>query len=95
MIRAIDFQKVDMSNEEYLYYQELVKKFTTGSINGADYFKNLFITDSLGMITLIKPSKAIPWDIIFFIQNLTINQHLRENDRKIDKLQQQINDLKK
>jgi len=95
MIRAIDYQKVDMSDEEYVYYQELVKKFTDSTNKGSEYFVNLFVTDKLGLISLIKPTKSIPWEIIFFAQNLMINQHLRENDKRIDKLQKEISDLEK
>ena len=92
MIRAIDYQKVEMSDEEYVYYKELVEKFTDDKIKGSKYFENLFTTDAEGLIKLIKPSKPIPQEILFFVQNLTINQHLRENDRRIAALEKRMNE---
>ena len=90
MIRAIDYQKVEMSDEEYAYYEELVKKFTDDKHKGTDYFANLFITDAEGIISLIKPAKPVPWEILFFTLNLQQNQHLRENDRRITELEERM-----
>jgi len=87
MIRAIDFQKVEMTDAEFEYYKELIQKFTTDSFKGAEYFHDLFVTDDGGNITLIKPTKSLPWDIMFFVQNLMINQHLRELDTRMARLE--------
>ena len=86
MIRVIDFQKVDMTDDEFAYYQELLKKYKEDQI---DFFQGLFVTSKSGTITLIKPSTALPWEILFFVQNLMINQHLRNFDLRISKLEGQ------
>ena len=90
MIRAIDFQKVEMSDEEFKYYQELVKKLTTAETKGSDYFRDLFNTDDNGLITIIKPSKPVPWDVMFFVQNLLFNQHLRSYDVRIKEIENKV-----
>ena len=94
MIRAIDFQKVEMSDEEFKYYQELVQKLTTDGIKGSDYFRDLFQTDDNGLITIIKPSKPVPWDVIFFTQNLLVNQQLRSYDARIKLIEDKVNGAK-
>lgn len=95
MIRAIDYQKVEMSDEEFAYYQELTAKFTDDKHKGTDYFANLFVTDADGLISLIKPAKPIPWEILFFTLNLQQNQHLRENDLRLAALEVKIDMLYK
>lgn len=84
MIRAVDFQKLDMTDEEYAYYKNLVAKFE----NGVEYFRGLFVSDENGIITIITPTKPIPWDVMFFIQNLMINQHIHDFDNRIKKLEE-------
>ncbi len=90
MIRAIDFQKVDMTDEEHKYYLEIVKNFTTADFKGAEYFHDLFIANEKGIITIIKPSKPVPWEVIFFVQNLMINQQLRDYDSRIKHIEDMI-----
>ena len=89
MIRVVDYQKVDMCDEEWAYYQELLKKFTSGQ-SGAIFFKDLFVTDEKGIITIVKPTKPIPWEVIFFVINLQQNQHLREQDVRIAALEKLV-----
>ena len=77
---AIDYQNVDISKEEYEYYQELIKQLTADNIDGKEYFRDLFNTDDRGFITLIKPKNSIPWVILFFVQQIMISQRLRIMD---------------
>jgi hypothetical protein len=90
MIRAVDYQKLDMTDEEFTYYQELVKSLTTDGVDGSLYFHDLFLSDERGIITIIKPMKPIPWDVMFWAQNVMINQHLRELDGRLEKLEQYV-----
>ena len=87
MIRAVDYQRLDMADEEYAYYQELIKNLSTDQTSGDIFFRDLFKSDEKGIITIIKPIKPVPWEVMFFMQNLMINQHLREQDARIDKLE--------
>ena len=83
MIKGIAHRKVEITKEEFEYYQELVKLCTDDKNKGSDYFNDLFETDDDGVITVITPIKNIPWTILFFIQNLMINQHLRQYDKRM------------
>jgi len=76
-MKVIDYQNVDMTDQEFEYYQELIKQCSTDKIKGQEYFKGLFKTDDQGFITLITPNKSIPWAILFFIQQIMISQRLR------------------
>lgn len=86
MIRVIDHKAVDMTNEEYDYYNSLVKEFTYGNHNGKDQFHDLFDVDGDGCISLVRPpiKKRVGWAIIVFLQNLMINQRLRRMEKKIE-----------
>ena len=77
MIKAIAHQKVEMTDQEYQYYKELVSQFTDDKNKGEEYFKELFESDEEGFITFIKPNRPIPWAIVFFVQQLMITQRLR------------------
>ena len=80
MIKAIAHQKVDMSDQEYQYYKELVSQFTDDKTKGEEFFKDLFESDEEGLITFVKPNKPTPWAIVFFVQQVMITQRLRVID---------------
>ena len=94
MIRAVAYQKIEMSDQEFEYYKELVKQFSEDNIKGDEYFKDLFKSDDRGFVTIIKPMKPVPMMIMHFIQQVQINQRLRSNDDTIEKLTKEINNLK-
>jgi hypothetical protein len=77
--KIIDYKHVDMTEEEYEYYLQLVKEFTAGTSNGKDQFKDVFDVDEDGCIMLIRPPlrKSVGWAVLVFLQNLMINQRLR------------------
>jgi hypothetical protein len=72
-----------MTDEEWNYYNKLIKEFTHGSYSGADQFKDLFEVDEDGCISIISPpfKKEVGWAIIVFLQNLMINQRLRRMEK--------------
>lgn len=82
----IDHKSVDMTDDELAYYKKLVNEFTTGTNNGKDQFRDLFDVDNDGCITFIHPPirHQIGWGVLFFIQNLMINQRLRKMERQIN-----------
>jgi hypothetical protein len=86
-MRVIDYQKIDLTDAEWGSYEGLVKQF------GEDEFKGLFKTDTNGVISAITPSKPVSWMVVFWCQQVMINQHLRENDARIDALEKRINAL--
>lgn len=95
MIKGIGLQKVDVTPAEFKYYQELVNAYTNESQRGVDYFMDLFETDDNGHITIIKPIRDLPWAILFFVQNLMINQHLRSYDAKIEAIEERLRSIDK
>lgn len=84
-LRVIDYKQVDMTDEEFEYYEKLVQEFTSGTYSGKDQFRDVFEVDGDGCITFIHPpiKKQIAWAVLFFIQNLMINQRLRRIERRL------------
>ena len=85
MFKIIDYKKVDITEDEYDYYQQIVKEYSK------EEFRDMFDTDEDGCINLVKPplKKSIPWVVIFFLQNLMLNQRIRRMEKQITEL---IND---
>jgi hypothetical protein len=75
MRRIVDYKEVEMTDEEFDYFNKLHASFP----DGKEQFRDLFDTDGDGCITFIHPpiGKEIGWGILFFVQNLMINQRLR------------------
>jgi hypothetical protein len=73
MIRAIANRRLDLSDEEFKYYTQIVEEL------GVDDFRELFITDKNGIIISISPptNRAIPMLVLFFVLNLMLNQRIR------------------
>jgi hypothetical protein len=87
-MKVVDYKQIDMTNEEYEEYKKLVDAFTYGTYSGKDQFRDLFEVDGDGCITLIKTpvGRQIGWGIIFFLQNLMINQRLRRMEEKLEEM---------
>lgn len=77
--RVVDYKSVEMTDEEWQYYQEIVKEFSSGSYSGTEQFRGVFEVDGDGCISIIRPplKKEVAWAVILFLQNLMINQRLR------------------
>ncbi|MHA2216333.1 MAG: hypothetical protein ACXACY_10365 [Candidatus Hodarchaeales archaeon] len=83
--RVIDYKKIDMTDLEYEYYQQIVEEFSDGQYSGKEQFRDIFDVDGDGCIVSIRPpvKKQVAWAVIFFLQNLMINQRLRRMEEKI------------
>ena len=92
---AIDYQEVDVSQEEANYYKEIVKELSSNGMDGKEYFRDLFKVDENGLITIIMPKNAIPWVVIHFMQQIQINQRLRSNDDEIKIIKEKLLNLDK
>lgn len=95
MIRIIDNKKIDLTADEFEMYENICKAYHTGK----DLFKNLFETDDNGIIVYLKPpQKIFSMEVVVFLQNIMVHQHLRriydENNSSIAQLRSEINDLK-
>ena len=87
MKRIVDYKAVDMTDEEFEYYNQIIKEFSDGVYNAKEMFRDVFETDEEGCISIIRPplKKEIAWAAILFLQNLMINQRLRRMEDWIKK----------
>ena len=87
MIRAIANKRIDLTNEEYQVYKEIV------SVVDKNEFKETFETDKNGKIIAVFPpvKKNVSMVVIYFLFNVMVNQRVRS----MDFLVQEINNLKK
>lgn len=83
-LRVVDYKQVEMEEEEYEYYKKLVESYNYGTYSGKEQFHDVFEVDEEGCITFINPpiGKQIAWAVLFFLQNLMINQRLRRIERR-------------
>jgi len=89
MIRAVANKPLELSNEEFQYYIEIMKAF------GEDVFYNTFDVEenenspNYGFITLVKPTlnKTLPLGAVFFLFNCMLNQRIRKLDEMMIKLE--------
>ena len=90
MIRFIDHKKIELTDLENSYYEELVDTFSRDDFDAKTYFCDLFETNNVGIVQIIKPSKPIPQSIVFFIQNVMINQRLNVADGRITEIERRL-----
>jgi hypothetical protein len=83
-LRVIDYKQVEMEDIEYECYQKLVNAFNYGTYSGKEQFHDVFEVDGEGCIIYIDTpiGKQIGWSVLWFLQNLMINQRLRRIERK-------------
>ena len=86
-IRAIGNKRLDLSEEEFDAYKEII------SIVDKNEFVGIFDTDNNGTINFVMPpvDKNISMIVIFFLFNVMFNQRMR----KIDYFIEDYDDLKK
>jgi len=77
--RIIDNKKVDMTQDEWLMYEKIVKSYTVGTNKGEDLFIDLFEVDSDGIIIFLKPpaKRQTSFEVFLFLMALFQHQHLR------------------
>lgn len=88
MIRAIDSKPLDLSDDEFEYYVQIIAEF------GDKIFQETFEVDEnegsayYGFITLVKPSMnaQLPLGLVYFLLNVQMNQRLREFEKTIEEL---------
>lgn len=91
MLRLINNKRIDLTDEEYKLYEELCMSYNRDNFNGKDLFNDLFETDPEGMIIFLKPpTQTFSMEIILFLQNIMVHQHLRriyaEHNEAMDQL---------
>jgi len=91
MLRIIDNKRVEITESEFQLYDEICKSFSKDNFDGKFLFKNLFETDGEGIITFLRaPTTTFSMEIVIFLQNLMVRQHLtriyKEHDLALDEL---------
>jgi hypothetical protein len=89
MIRIIDNKKIELTEHEYELYLKIVSSYD----NGKDLFRDLFETDDDGIIVFLRPpSRFFSMDVVLYVQNIMIHQHLRRIDKEASEA---VNDVRK
>ena len=85
-IRVIDNKKVEMTEDEWLMYQKIVKSYTDLTGKGEDLFIDLFESDNAGTIIFLKPpsKRRTSLEVFLFLMALMQHQHLRLMHQQLD-----------
>lgn len=74
-LRIIANKRVEMTDDEFQFYQKIANSYPQGK----DLFRDLFETDDEGMIVfLVPPTKEFSMEVVLFLQNLMVHQHMRK-----------------
>lgn len=77
-LRLINNKRIDLTDTEYKLYEELCMSYNRDNFQGKDLFNDLFETNDQGVIIFLKPpSQTFSMEIILFLQNIMVHQHLR------------------
>jgi hypothetical protein len=93
-IKIIDNKKVDITEDEWTMYRQIVASYTNPPYQkGEDYFIDLFETNDAGVIIYLKPpsQRQVSIEIFLFMVSIMNHQHLRAMYTQIDNLSKQIN----
>lgn len=85
-MRIIDNKKIDLTNDEWTMYENIVRSYTTATNKGEDLFIDLFETNSDGVITFLKPPSKFrtSFEVFLFLMSIMQHQHLRQMYKKVD-----------
>jgi hypothetical protein len=85
-IKIIDNQKVEMTDDEFQYYQDICKNYDRPNYQGKEIFKSLFEVDDRGIIVFIKPpsTRQTSMEAYLFITSIFWHQHMRLLHQKVD-----------
>ncbi len=87
-MRIIDNKKVSMTNEEFVFYQEICKGYDRPNFKGVDLFQDHFEVNEDGIIVFVKPphKKYSSMEVFTFLVSLMVNQHLRLSQDQVQTL---------
>lgn len=90
MLKIIDNKRIDLTDEEYTMYEAICN----GYVQGKDLFKDLFETDEEGLIVFLKPPKKMfSMEVVLFLQNVMVHQHLRKIYREHNQAVKEMREL--
>jgi hypothetical protein len=87
-MRIIDNKKIAMTNEEFVFYQEICKGYDRPNFKGVDLFQDHFEVNEDGIIIFVKPphKKYSSMEVFTFLISLMVNQHLRVSQDQVQTL---------
>jgi hypothetical protein len=87
-IKIIDNKKIEMTEDEFQYYQTICTNYDRPNYQGKEIFKGLFEVDDRGIIIFLKPpsTRATSMEAYLFITSIFWHQHMRLMHQKIDTL---------
>ncbi len=78
-LRILNNKRIEMTEDEYRIYEGIVESYSKDNFDGKQLFDNLFETDKDGLIVCLKPpTKTFSFEVVTFLQNLMLHQHLRK-----------------
>jgi len=85
-IRIIDSKKINLTDDEFALYKAICADYSRKNFAGADLFKDLFETDKNGIIVFLRPPrKKFTLEVVLFLLNVMVHQHLGTACDEIDK----------
>lgn len=93
-IRVIDNKKLDMTDDEYSMYLNIVQSYTGLGTRGEDLFMDLFESNDEGVITFLKPpnKRHTSLEVFLFLMALMQHQHLRLIHQEVREVLGQLKD---
>lgn len=78
-VRIIDNKKVLLTDDEYLFYEEICKGYDRPNFKGKDLFQDHFEVNNEGIIIFVKPphKKYSSLEVFTFLISIMVNQQLR------------------
>lgn len=88
-MHIIDNKKVMMTVDEYRLYEEICTAYNDPpAVVGKQLFQNLFESNEQGMIQFLRPpTNTCTYEVIYFMQSLMLQQHLREAAKMVHRMQ--------
>jgi hypothetical protein len=90
--RIVDSKKLEMTDDEWNMYSQIVKSYTDLHGKGEDLFIDLFETNDNGIIIFLKPpsKRRTSFEVFLFLMALMQHQHLRLMHAQVDDVLAQL-----
>ena len=96
MRRIIDHKRIELTDDEWKYYESICKSYDRPNFKGAELFHDLFETDENGVIIFLKPPKNYTsMEVFLFLMSVMMHQHLRVMYTRVDEACAQMNEKTK
>lgn len=92
VFKIVDNKKIDMTHDEALMYDKIVKSYTSLTNKGEDLFIDLFEVDDNGIIIFLKPpsKRHFSFEVFLFLMCIQQQQHIRLMYKQVADMADQI-----